>query len=206
MQAGEVDAPLGKGFRVTEDFSKCNGDDDAVEGQVGGDKDSGDADRFFKAFQEDAAEHGKDQQGDDDLVIHPVRRDGVADEVCGTVRGRQCHGDDEVGGGEAEQDEDEELAAPGGKDFLQHGDAALAVGALLADAFVDGQRGEQGDQDENEGGQRAEHAGGKEGDARLVAECGEVIHAGKAHDTPPGALRFRLVFGVFCAGDLQVRQ
>ena len=50
--------------------------------------------------------------------------------VLRRVRRGEGHGDDEVGGGEAEQAEHEELARPPGQQPLQHGDGALAcVGA-----------------------------------------------------------------------------
>ncbi len=59
-----------------------------------------------------------------------VGDEGVLHDVGGGVGGREGDGDDEVGGDEAEQDQDEELALPPGQQALQHGDRALAVRAL----------------------------------------------------------------------------
>ena len=55
-----------------------------------------------------------------------------------------------------------------------------------------GQRPEQGDQHQHEGRDRGERTGSERGDARLVAERGEVVDAGQAHDLPP---RLHVVVG-----------
>ena len=60
---------------------------------------------------------------------------------------------------------------------LQHRDRALAVRALRGHPPVHRQRAEQGDQHQDQGRERREHAGGQRGDARLVAERGEVVDA-----------------------------
>ena len=75
---------------------------------------------------------------------------GLLDDVRGRVGGRQRDGDDEVGRGEAEQAEDERLAAPARQQLLEHRDAALAVRAELGDAAVDRQRAEERQQDQDE--------------------------------------------------------
>ena len=72
------------------------------------------------------------------------RREGVVNEVGRGVGGAKGHGDDEVGGGESEQDEDEDLAAPLGEELFEHADAALAVGAGFGHSLVDGQRAQRG--------------------------------------------------------------
>ena len=65
-------------------------------------------------------------------------REWIVDEVRRRVGGRKRHGDDEVGGGESEQGEDEDLAAPLGEEPFQHRDAALAVRAGFGDAAYRG--------------------------------------------------------------------
>ena len=62
----------------------------------------------------------------------------------GGVGGREGDGDDEVGGHEAEQHQDEELALPPRQEPLQHRDRALTVEALGGDAAVDREGAEQG--------------------------------------------------------------
>src|SRR5262249_30183632 len=65
----------------------------------------------------------------------PVR---VGDKVLGRVGGGQSLGDDEVGGGEAEQDQDQQLAPPAEEEALQHADGALALGRTAGDVSLDG--------------------------------------------------------------------
>ena len=132
-------------------------------------------------------------------MIHsswPCRTAGhvrVLDDVRAGVGRGQGDRDDEVGEGEPEQAEHEELAAPERQQPLEHGDRALAVRALRGHPAVDRQRAEQGEQHQDQRGQRAEQPGGQERDAGLVAEGGEVVDAGQAHDLPPGV---RLLAGV----------
>ena len=116
--------------------------------------------------------------------------------MLGGVRGGQRHGDQEVGGGEAEQHQHEQLAQPLGQQPLQHRDGTLAAEALPGHPAVHRQRAEQGQQHQHDGGQRGEQAGGQGGDARLVAERGEVVDAGQAHHLPPAVLLVRGLRGL----------
>ena len=120
-----------------------------------------------------------------------VRHKRILDEVGGRIGGRQGDGDEEVGRGEAEEHQDEDLARPSGQQMLQHGDRSLAVRRLAGHIPVDRQRTEQGQRDEDDGRERRERPGGEGGDTRLVAERREVVDAGEAHDLPP---RIGLVF------------
>ena len=86
------------------------------------------------------------------------------------------------------QDEHKDLAGPTWESFLEHSDAALAVGTGGSDPVVDGQSCEKGHQNEDECGNRREYAGRQESDTRLVAERGEVVDPGKAHHPPPRVL------------------
>ena len=123
------------------------------------------------------------------------RHERIADDVRGRVGRRQRDRDDEVGRGEAEQAEDEQLAAPARQQLLEHRDAALPVRAVLGDAPVNRQRAEERQEDEDERGDRGERAGREERDARLIAEGREIVDAGEAHDLPPGVL-----VDVLCVG------
>ena len=76
-----------------------------------------------------------------------------------------------------------------GQVLFEHRQAALAVRAERGDAVVDRQRAEQRQQHQDERGERREIPGGEKRDAGLVAERGEVVDAGEAHDLPPGRRR-----------------
>src|SRR6185369_10884558 len=60
--------------------------------------------------------------------------------------------------------------------------------AFLSDAAVDRERSQECQQHENYRRHWRESPGGEEGDARLVAERGKVVHAGQAHYFVPGVM------------------
>jgi len=122
------------------------------------------------------------------VTLEEARDQRVLQDMGGGVGGRERDGDDEVGGHEAEQDQDEQLALPPRQEPLQHRDRALTMGALGGDTAVDREGAEQGQQDQQDGRHRRQDAGGQGSDARLVAEGGEVVHPGEAHHLPPGVL------------------
>ena len=176
---------VGVGDQVLEG----HGDHHEVEGQVDGDQPDGDPDRLGEALEEDPAQQRDQQQRDPDLVtLEDAGDQRILQDVGGGVGRREGDRDDEVGGHEAEQHQHEELALPPRQEPLQHRDRALAVGALGGDAAVDGEGAEQGQQDQQDGRDRRQHPGGEGRDARLVAEGGEVVHPGQAHDLPPWLL------------------
>jgi hypothetical protein len=104
------------------------------------------------------------------------------------VGGRQGDGDHEVGGHEAEQCQDEQLALPPAQQALEHGDGALAVRALGRHLAIHRQGAEQRQQDQDEGRDRRERAGGQGGNPGLIAERREVVDPRQAHHPPPGVL------------------
>ena len=183
----ERGAPVHPHVRRGQDVRRGDADHDDVEHEVGRDQPDGDPDRLGEPAQEDHAEQPEQDQRDDDLVTAEVR---LEVRVLGEVRRRvgrgERHRDEEVGGREAQQHEDEELALPEGQQPLEHGDGALAVRALLRHAAVDGQRAQQGERDQDDRGDGAHGPGGEGRDAGLVAQRGEVVDAGQAHDPPPG--------------------
>jgi hypothetical protein len=129
----------------------------------------------------------------------------VARKDCArSVRRRERHRNDEISGGKAEQCENEKLAGPLGEEALEHGNTALAVGAGLGDARVEGKGRKECDKDQDEGGERGEKASREEGNAGLVPEGGKVIDAGEAHDGPPGVNGFPGAMNAF--GELEVCQ
>jgi hypothetical protein len=163
-------------------------DDDEVEQQVSPDEDDGEPDGLLEALEEDRAEQRDQHERDGDRVVRPHGRVRVLDDVRRGVGRRERDRDDEVGGDEAQQDEDEELTSPTREQLFEHRDRALAVRALARDAAVDGERAEEGEQHEDERRHGRERAGGEEGDARLVAQSREVVHARQAHHLPPRVL------------------
>jgi hypothetical protein len=163
--------------------------DDQVQQQVGGHQTDGDPDRLPEPLEEDRAEDGDEEERDRDLL--PLQHPGgerVLQDVRRRVGRREGDGDDEVGGDEAEQDEDEQLAPPPGEQPLQHGDGTLAVGALPGDPAVHRQGPEQGEEHQDERRHRREQPRGQEGDPRLIPQGGEVVHPGQAHHLPPAVL------------------
>jgi hypothetical protein len=94
--------------------------------------------RLSEPFEEHGAEQGQQDQGDRDLVaLELVSNAWVLHDVGGGIRGGQRHRDEEVGGGEAEQDQDEQLSSPKREQPLKHGDRPCAVRALLRHAAID---------------------------------------------------------------------
>ena len=157
--------------------------------EVNAHQDDGDADRLLETAQEHGGEQGQQEQRDRDvLALHPGGGERVLDRVRGRVRGGERHGDHEVGGREPQQHQDEEFPAPTRQQPLQHGDGPLAAVAFAGHPAVDRQCAQQGHGDQDQGGQRRNHARGERGDGRLVAQRGEVVDAGQAHDLPPRVL------------------
>lgn len=160
--------------------------DDQIQGQVDRDQSDGEGDGLGEAAQEDRRERAEQDERDDDLPArHPVRHKWILDEVSTRVGRRQRHRDEEVGGREPEEHEYEDLAAPLGQQVFEHRDGALTAGGFAGHVPVDGERAEQGQCDEDDGGQWGDRARGECGDARLVPECGEVVDTGQTHDLPP---------------------
>jgi hypothetical protein len=181
--------PVHDQCRVGDQVLQGHGDHHEVERQVDGDQPDRDPDRLGEALEEDPTQQRDQHQRDADLVaVQEARDQRVLQDMGGGVGRRQGDGDDEVGGHKAEQDQDEQLALPPRQQPLQHGDRALAVRALGRDPAVDREGPEHGQQDQQDGRDRRQHPGGQGGDARLVAEGGEVVHPGQAHHLPPRML------------------
>jgi len=181
--------PFAQHVRVDRDPVQAVADDDGVQEQVHGHEGDRDADGLLEALEEDRPQQGDQHQRDCDLLaVQEMRGEGVLDDVGGGVGGREGDGDDEVGGHEAEQGEDEELALPPPQQVLEHGDRAFAMRALAGDPAVDRQGPQQRQQDEDQRGDGREGAGGQGGDAGLVAQRGEIVDAGQAHHLPPRVL------------------
>ncbi len=184
---GEGRAPVGHEVRVGGDLEQADRDHDDVESEVDPHQSDREPDRLGEAAQEHRAEQGQQEQRDRDLVAGEQGPEvGVLDQVRRGVGRRQGHGDDEVGGREAQQGKDEQLPLPEAEQPLEHRDRALTMGALLGDAVIDRQGSGEGERHEHQRRDRREEAGGQSGDAGLVAERREVVDAGQAHHPPPG--------------------
>jgi hypothetical protein len=93
-----------------------------VQRQVHRDQHDRDPDGLAEPAQEHRRQRGQKHQGDHELVpVHEVRRVGVLQQVRRGIRRRQGHRDQEVGRGEAQQYQDEDLARPPGTDAFEHG-------------------------------------------------------------------------------------
>src|SRR5205085_9237616 len=62
---------------------------------------------------------------------------------------------------------------------------AFAVWAFDGDAAVDRVCAEECEQHEDQSGDGRERTGGEEGDARLITERREIVHASQTHHLPP---------------------
>ena len=161
---------------------------DHVQRHVRGHDEHREADGLAKAPEEHEAEQGQEHEGDRDRMVEAMRHERVLDDVGGGVGRGQRDGDDEVGEGEAEEQQDHELAPPARQEALEHLDGALAVGALRRHERVDRIGHEEGHEDEEEGGHGGQGSRRQGRDARLVAEGREVVDPREAHDLPPGVL------------------
>ena len=173
-------------LRPGGDLAETAPEHDEAQPEVRDGDDSGHPDRPPEPEQEHDGQQGEEYQGDPDLrVAEEGVQVRVLDGVLGGVRGRQRHGNDEVRGREPEQDEHEELAAPAREQVLEHRDRPLTGVGATRDLGVDRQGAEQRHQDEDGRGQRRDGAGREEGNARLVAEGREVVHAREPEHAPP---------------------
>ncbi len=177
------------------DLEETARDDDQIQEEVDGDEQDGDADGLLEPLEKDRPEEGDEDQGDADgphvaFDVPPLRleemvNERVLDDVRGGVGGRERDGDDEVGGDEPEERQHEELPLPAREQMFEHRDGAFAVRTLGGDSPVDGERAEERQQDEDERRNRRERPGGEGGDAGLVAQSREIVHARQAHHLPP---------------------
>jgi hypothetical protein len=110
---------------------------------------------------------------------------GIRNEMRGRVGGRERLRDHKVGGGEADQHEDDELGTPALEHPLDHADRPDPVWRLASHVAVDRQGAEERDEHEHQRRQRSECAGPLEGDRGLVAQGAEVINSAQAHDQQP---------------------
>ena len=90
---------------LLENMEKANDRHDQVERQVDAYENYGNVDRFLKALEEDGAQDGEQEESNGHLVAEGVRSVGIVDKMGGCVRCGKGHGDDEVGGGETQEDE-----------------------------------------------------------------------------------------------------
>ena len=70
------------------------------------------------------------------------------------IGGRQRHGDNKIGGREAEQDEHQRFALPPRKQVFEHGNRALPGEASSSDLEVHGQCTEHRNENKNQGRKR----------------------------------------------------
>uniref|UniRef100_A0A942SYN9 Uncharacterized protein n=1 Tax=Neobacillus citreus TaxID=2833578 RepID=A0A942SYN9_9BACI len=181
---------------MLEHVGERDDDDDRVEYEEHGDESDGDADGFLEALEEHDAEQEQQRERDRHRDVgEPVRSEGVLGDVRGRVRRRERHRDHEVGHGEPEQHEHQQLAGPPGQELLQHHDGAGTLEAVLRDPAVDRQCAEQCHEHEHDRGDRRQQPGGEGGDRGLVPQRREVVDTGQAHDPPPrvGLLHLDLV-------------
>ena len=127
---------------------------DRVQREIDANQNNCDVDCFFEALEEDGAEDSEQEEGDTHLVLQGRWSVGIVDKMGSRVRGGKSHCDDEIGGGEAQQDEHNYLAGPPRKQLLEHRYAALPVGAGGGDPIVDRQGRKERHQNQNQSRKR----------------------------------------------------
>jgi hypothetical protein len=128
---GEHIGPRPERVGASEDPLEADHDDDRVEAEEDRHQRDGDADRLAEAQQEYSAQDQQQRHRDQHRVaVQEPRRERVLEQVDRGVGRRQGDRDDPGGGDEAQQDQDEQLAAPEWQQVLQHGHGALPVRAL----------------------------------------------------------------------------
>ena len=100
---------------LQEDVNESHERDDQVQREIDPHKNDGNVDRFLKAFEEDDAQDGEQEESNVHLVLQGMGSVGVVDKVGRCVGGGKRHGNDEISGGEAEKDEHEDFAGPPGE-------------------------------------------------------------------------------------------
>ena len=177
-------SPVGKHLRVVGDVHARGHEHHERQRDEGAHQHRGHGHRLAEAAEENRGKRRNERQGDGQLP----RRVRGAEKVRGGVRRGQRHRDDEVRHGEAEQNEHDEFAAPPGDEAFQEGNGSQPVRGAGGDVPVDGHDAQKGDGDQDERGDGRQRPGRRDGDAGLVAEGREIVHAGQAHDLRPGVL------------------
>src|SRR5580692_10080399 len=102
---------------------------DRVQREVDADQNNCDVDCLFEALKENGAQDSEQDKGDAHLVLQGRRSERIVDKMGSCIGCGESHRDDEIGGGEAQQDEHNHLTGPPWEELLEHRYAALAVGA-----------------------------------------------------------------------------
>src|SRR5581483_125472 len=139
---------------MLEQFLKSSYRDNQVEKEINPDECYRNPDRLFEPFQENCAEYGEQNQRDGHLISHPRRRERVLRKVSGGIRRGERHGDDEVGSGKTEQNQNEALPTPTREKVFEHGNAPLAIRAGLRDAAVNRQSAGESHNNQHKSGNR----------------------------------------------------
>src|SRR5919112_5474663 len=185
--------PIGQNLGLGGDLVEACPHDHEVDQQIGPDHGDREADRFSESLEEDPTEHREQCQCDEHpLIPQGLGPERVLDHVGRCVRRRKGDCDDPGGRHETEQAQDEQLAFPERKQAFEHGDRTLPVRALRSDDVVHGQHPEERQQYDQQRGDGRQRACGSDRNPRYVAQGGEVVDAGQAHDLPPRMLLFSL--------------
>ena len=208
---GDLREPLLEEGRVREEVEQTRRDHDEREAQEGDHQHRGQAHDLAVALEEHRPKEHEQKHRGGNLPLEPRRHvvfvEGIGDEVGRGVGGGERLRDHEVGGGKADQHEDDELGTPALEHPLDHPDRSDSVGRLASHVAVDRQGAEERDEHEHQRRQGGERAGPLEGDRGLVAEGAEVIDAAQAHDQQPrvvAVIMVRLAQGLLLKGEAEV--
>ena len=110
----------------------------------------------------------------------------ILDDVRRGVRGRERYRDDKARRNEPEQDENEHLSFPTGKQLFEHRDRTVAVRALLPRPACTSEEPRKVSTSTSTSVAKGDRApAATSADARLITERRKIIDAGQAHDLPP---------------------
>jgi hypothetical protein len=171
---------------VGKDFVQPPSEHDRIQSEESDDQEDRDANGLAEPLQKDDAQQGDQADSYGNNVV--VQRGGcerVLDNVSRSIGGRKRDCDDEISRDKSQQCQDEQLARPERQQVLKHRDRTVAMRAVLSYFLIDRESAKECDKNEDKRGDRREDARSEGGDARLVAQRGEIVDPSEAHDLVP---------------------
>src|SRR5580704_2583344 len=115
MLGEESALPIQKDMGLLQYMKHADQGNDQIEREIDTHQNDSNIDRFFKTLEKDSSQDGKQDKSDAHLALQPMRGERIVNKMGRRVRRGESHGDDEVGGGESEQNEHNYLAGPSRK-------------------------------------------------------------------------------------------
>lgn len=171
MLGGERGPPVSEHHRCRKQVANGHHDHDEVQQEKRRYEHDRDANCLGEAAQKDNAQPRQQRERDRYLLsLRRFRHEGILDQVRGCIGGRQRHGDHEIGGREAKQDQNGDLAAPSRQQLRQHGNRTRTMRALPSHPPVDRKGAKEGDEHEHDRREGGDGPGRQCRNGGLVAE------------------------------------